>query len=122
MNVIPETCTAHVNFRYAPGRTPEEAERRLHELTSGLGELTITGNSGSGAVAVDHPLARKLIQAGNLAVAPKQAWTPVAEFAAAGFPAVNFGPGAPAQAHRRDESIEIAALLRCFQVLEAFGT
>ena len=22
MNVIPETCTAHVNFRYAPGRTP----------------------------------------------------------------------------------------------------
>ena len=23
MNVIPETCTAHVNFRYAPGRTPE---------------------------------------------------------------------------------------------------
>jgi len=122
MNVIPDTCTAHVNFRYAPGRTPEEAEARLGELTGGHGELTITGNSGSGAVAVDHPLARKLIQAGNLAVAPKQAWTPVAEFAAAGFPAVNFGPGATAQAHQRDESIEIAALLRSFQVLEAFGT
>jgi succinyl-diaminopimelate desuccinylase len=122
MNVIPETCTAHVNFRYAPGRTPDAAEARLHELTCGLGELTVTGNSGSGAVAVDHPLARKLIQAGSLDVAPKQAWTPVAEFAAAGFPAVNFGPGATAQAHRRDESIEIAALLRSFQVLEAFGT
>jgi len=122
MNVIPETCTAHVNFRYAPGRTPADAEARLQDLTSGLGELTITGNSGSGAVAVDHPLARKLIQAGSLAVAPKQAWTPVAEFAAAGFEAVNFGPGAPAQAHRRDESVEIAALLRAFQVLEAFGT
>jgi succinyl-diaminopimelate desuccinylase len=122
MNVIPETCTAHVNFRYAPGRTPAEAEARLQELTSGLGELTVTGNSGSGAVAVDHPLARKLIAAGSLAVAPKQAWTPVAEFAAAGFPAVNFGPGAPAQAHRRDESVEIAALVRSFEVLEAFGT
>jgi succinyl-diaminopimelate desuccinylase len=122
MNVIPETCTAHVNFRYAPGRTPREAEARLGELTSGLGELEITGNSGSGAVAVDHPQARRLIQAGNLHVAPKQAWTPVAEFAAAGFPAVNFGPGAPAQAHQRGESIEIAALLRSFQVLEAFGT
>jgi succinyl-diaminopimelate desuccinylase len=122
MNVIPETCTAHVNFRYAPGRTPDEAEQRLQELTSGLGTLTITSNSGSGAVAVDHPLARKLIEAGSLTVAPKQAWTPVAEFAAAGFPAVNFGPGAPAQAHRRDESIEVAALLRSFQVLEAFGT
>jgi succinyl-diaminopimelate desuccinylase len=122
MNVIPETCTAHVNFRYAPGRTPEEAEARLLELTCGLGTLEVTGNSGSGAVAVDHPLAQKLIQAGSLHVAPKQAWTPVAEFAAAGYPAVNFGPGAPAQAHRRDESIEIAALLRSYQVLEAFGT
>jgi succinyl-diaminopimelate desuccinylase len=122
MNVIPETCTAHVNFRYAPGRTPAEAEARLHELTAGLGSLTITGNSGSGEVAVDHPLARKLIDAGSLTVAPKQAWTPVAEFAAAGYPAVNFGPGAPAQAHRRDESILVAALLRSFQVLEAFGS
>jgi succinyl-diaminopimelate desuccinylase len=121
MNVIPETCTAHVNFRYAPGRTPDAAEARLHELTGGLGELTITGNSGSGAVAVDHPLARRLIETGSLHVAPKQAWTPVAEFAAAGFAAVNFGPGATAQAHRRDESIEIAALVRSYEVLEAFA-
>jgi succinyl-diaminopimelate desuccinylase len=121
MNVIPETCTAHVNFRYAPGRAPDAAEARLHELTGGLGELSITGNSGSGAVAVEHPLARKLIATGGLHVAPKQAWTPVAEFAAAGFPAINFGPGATAQAHRRDESIEIAALQRSYEVLEAFA-
>jgi succinyl-diaminopimelate desuccinylase len=39
MNVIPETCTAHVNFRYAPGRTPQQAEARLTELTQGLGTL-----------------------------------------------------------------------------------
>ena len=29
MNVIPGEATAHVNYRYAPGRTPEEAEARL---------------------------------------------------------------------------------------------
>jgi succinyl-diaminopimelate desuccinylase len=121
-NVIPETCTAHVNFRYAPGRTPAEAEKRLQAMTAGLGSLEVTGNSGSGAVALDHPQARKLIEAGSLNVAPKQAWTPVAEFAANGYPAVNFGPGATARAHQRDESIEIAALLRSFQVLEALGT
>jgi succinyl-diaminopimelate desuccinylase len=118
-NVIPESCTTHVNFRYAPGRTPHEAEARLRSLCAGLGELEVTGNAGSAPVALDHPLARRLIDAGELAVAPKQAWTPVAEFAEFGYPAVNFGPGEPVQAHRRDESVEIAALVRAHRVLEA---
>ena len=89
---------------------------------SRAGELEVGGNSGSAPVALDHPLAQKLIAAGDLVVAPKQAWTPVAEFAAAGFAAVNFGPGETAQAHRRDESIPIANLLRAHRVLEAFAT
>jgi succinyl-diaminopimelate desuccinylase len=121
-NVIPDSCRAHLNFRYGPGRTPQEAEARLQELTGGLGELTVDGNSGSAPVALDHPLTRKLIQAGSLKVAPKQAWTPVAEFAAAGYAAVNFGPGATSQAHRRDEYVEVGALLHAHRVLEAFGT
>ena len=37
------------------------------------------------------------------------------------LPAVNFGPGDPAQAHRRDESVEIAALVRAYDVLERFA-
>ncbi len=60
---------------------------------------------------------RRLQAAGDLAAEPKQAWTPVAEFAAAGVDAVNFGPGATAYAHRRDEQVEIAALVRCYEVL-----
>jgi succinyl-diaminopimelate desuccinylase len=120
-NVIPDRVDCHLNFRSAPGRTPEEAEARLAELCGAHGELTITSNAPSGAVPRDNPLLDALIAAGGLDVAPKQAWTPVAEFAIAGYDAVNFGPGAPAQAHRRDESIEIAALVRCARVLEAFA-
>ena len=35
---------------------------------------------------------------------------------------INFGPGATAYAHRRDEQVEVAALVRSFEVLRAFVT
>ena len=120
MNVIPGEATAHVNYRYAPGRTPEEAEARLAELCAGHGELRIDAHAPSGAVA-RGPLVDALIAAGDLEVAPKQAWTPVAEFARAGVPAINFGPGDPPQAHTRGEEISVAALVRSYRVLERFA-
>jgi succinyl-diaminopimelate desuccinylase len=118
-NVIPDRVECHVNYRCAPGRTPEEASARLHELCPG--DLRIDSLAPSGPVALGNPRARALIEAGGLEVAPKQAWTPVAEFAAAGLDAVNFGPGEPAQAHRRDESVDVAALVRSYRVLEAWA-
>jgi len=119
-NVIPDRVDCHVNFRYAPGRAAAEAETRLAELCAGHGELAIESNAPSGPVATG-PRVDALVAAGDLVRAPKQAWTPVAEFGLAGLPAVNFGPGAPAQAHRRDESVEIAALARAYDVLERFA-
>jgi succinyl-diaminopimelate desuccinylase len=119
-NVVPDRVDCQVNYRYAPGRTPEGAEARLAELCAGHGELVVTSNAPSGPVALENPHVRRLREQG-LAVAPKQAWTPVAEFGLAGLDAINFGPGEPAQAHRRDESVEVAALVRAFRVLEAFA-
>jgi succinyl-diaminopimelate desuccinylase len=119
-NVVPDRAEAHVNFRYAPGRTPAEAEARLAELCDGHGELRIDANAPSGTVA-RGPLVDALIAAGDLAVEPKQAWTPVAEFGMAGLAAVNFGPGDPPQAHTRQESISVAALVRGYRVLERFA-
>jgi succinyl-diaminopimelate desuccinylase len=118
-NVIPDRVECHVNYRYAPGRGATDAETRLAQLCAGHGELTIDSNAPSGPVATG-PLVDALVAAGDLVRAPKQAWTPVAEFGLAGLPAVNFGPGEPAQAHRRDESVEIAALARAYEVLERF--
>jgi len=120
-NVIPDAVACHVNYRYAPGRTAAEAEARLRALCERpQAELEIVSNAPSGAVAVGHPLVQELIAAGSLPVAPKQAWTPVAEFALAGIPAVNFGPGDPAYAHRRDELVRIDALVRSARTLERF--
>ena len=119
-NVIPAEAEALVNFRYAPGRSPEEGEARLAELCRG-GTLEIRSNSPSGPVATANPHARRLAELGGLAIAPKQAWTPVAEFGLFGIDAINFGPGAPAQAHQRGEYVEVSALVESYALLARFA-
>jgi len=119
-NVVPDTCVAEVNMRYAPGTGAAEAEAALRALCEPHGELTIDGNAPSGAVPDGNGLMERLVAAGDLAVAPKQAWTPVAEFAAAGVDAVNFGPGHPMYAHTRDERVAVDALVRSHETLVRF--
>jgi succinyl-diaminopimelate desuccinylase len=121
-NVVPDIATAHVNYRYPPGLAAADAEVRLRGWCEPHGTLEIVSNAPSAPVVVEHPLVRSLRAHGDLEVAAKQAWTPIAEFAAVGLPAVNFGPGDPQQAHRRDELVTEAALRRCYDVLSAFAT
>jgi succinyl-diaminopimelate desuccinylase len=118
-NVVPDRVEVRLNYRYAPNRTQTEAEVRLRELVGG--ELEITSNSPPARPATDSVLVERLVRAGGLGIEPKQAWTPVAEFAAQGLDAVNFGPGATRYAHRADERVEIAELERTFDTLQRFA-
>jgi succinyl-diaminopimelate desuccinylase len=119
-NVIPALATAELNFRYAPGRTREDAEARLRELVAG-GELEILSNSPAAPPALTNPLAERL--RGLVPdVAPKQAWTPVAQFAEQGIDAINYGPGLTRYAHRVDEQVPIANLDRAYETLRTFLT
>jgi succinyl-diaminopimelate desuccinylase len=120
-NVIPDRVECGVNFRYAPSRSPLEAELQLRELVGGAGALEITSNSPPARVAVDSPLVDRLRRAGGFALEPKQAWTPVAELSAHGLAAVNLGPGATRYAHTRDERVAIAELARTFEALQRFA-
>ncbi len=121
-NVIPDHVTAQVNYRYPPGMAAQQAADRLHALCDSHGDLEITSNAPSGPVPLGNPLVERLRAAGDLAREPKQAWTPVAEFGAAGVDAVNFGPGAPPYAHTRDERVAAADLARAYAVLDAFAS
>src|ERR671930_163454 len=120
-NVVPDRCVARLNYRYAPGRSREQAEERIREL-AGDAELEILGNSPPAHVVVDRPLVASLREAGGFDVRPKQAWTPVAQFAEAGLDAPELGPGATRYAHRADERVAISELVRTYEALRRFAS
>ncbi len=117
-NVVPARASAELNFRYAPGRSREDAEAWLRELVP-EGEMHVLYNSPAAAPALANPLVERLRELVP-AVAPKQAWTPVAQFAEQGIDAINYGPGATAFAHRQDEQIPIANLHAVYETLARF--
>jgi succinyl-diaminopimelate desuccinylase len=117
-NVIPARVECTLNYRYAPTRTPAEAEVRLRELVGR--EVEIVHNSPSAHVARSSPVVERLRATGGFEVEPKQAWTNVADFAARGLDAVNLGPGATRYAHAVDEQVEIAELAKTYDALQRF--
>src|SRR5215510_8791911 len=119
-NVIPDRVVCGLNFRYGGHRSQVQAEARLRELVGTSGELSIESNAPSAPVATENPLLQRLRRAGDLPIEAKQAWTPVAEFAAHGLDAVNFGPGDPDFAHRRDEQISVEAMAESLSTLRHF--
>jgi succinyl-diaminopimelate desuccinylase len=88
----------------------------------GDAEVEPLGDSPPARVALDNPLVERLRDAGGLAVEPKQAWTPVAQFAERGLDAINLGPGATRYAHRVDEQVEAAELARTYEALRALAS
>jgi succinyl-diaminopimelate desuccinylase len=119
-NVVPDRATAMLNLRYPPDRTPDEAEAYLESLVPDGATLEIVSHAAPGAVVSGSPLVDGLRSAGELEVEPKQAWTNVADFTANGIDAVNFGPGHTRYAHRRDELVEVAALVHAYETLWRF--
>jgi succinyl-diaminopimelate desuccinylase len=120
-NVIPDSLRARVNVRYAPNRSAASAEAWLRSTLSDPDlEIVIDGNAPPGPVVTDNPLVQRLKNVVPEPVRPKQAWTPVAEFAMAGIDAVNLGPGDPRYAHTDDERVELSALVECHDIIRAF--
>ncbi|HEV2974421.1 MAG TPA: succinyl-diaminopimelate desuccinylase [Solirubrobacteraceae bacterium] len=119
-NVIPGTCTANVNFRYSPRLSTEQAEHDLRARCERHGELELLSNSPGARPPRGNALYERLLSCSARPAQAKQAWTPVAELAAAGIEAVNCGPGDPAHAHSRDERVASHALARSYELLSAF--
>jgi succinyl-diaminopimelate desuccinylase len=109
-NVIPDRFELNLNHRFGPGTSVDRAKARVEALVAGEAEVHYIDVAPSAPPHRDHPLISALAECGVAGLEPKQAWTDVARFSAAGVPAANFGPGTQAQAHQKNEWTLVAGL------------
>ncbi|GAA3046607.1 succinyl-diaminopimelate desuccinylase [Streptomyces olivoverticillatus] len=123
-NVIPDECTVTVNFRYAPDRTGNEALAHVREVFAdcGVTEFVVDDHSGGALPGLSHPAAAAFMEAVGGTPRPKFGWTDVARFSALGVPAVNYGPGDPIYAHKRDEHVVTERITHCEERLRSWLT
>jgi succinyl-diaminopimelate desuccinylase len=116
-NIIPGRFDLNVNYRFSPDRSIEEAIGRLEQLCSAADEFEVVDAAPAAYPEITHPLFSALIANVAAPVSHKQGWTDVAQFAERGVPAINFGPGETALAHKPGESIDLADLDWAYQAL-----
>lgn len=123
-NVIPDVCTVTVNYRYAPDLGEKEALAHVREVFAdcGVEDFAVEDSSPGALPGLGHPAAAAFIEAVGGEPQPKYGWTDVSRFSALGVPAVNYGPGEPNLAHKRDERVETAKVLHCEERLRAWLT
>ncbi len=123
-NVIPDACTVVVNYRYAPDRSEEEALAHVQEVFAdcGVAEFVVDDHAGGALPGLSHPAAAAFMEAVGGTAQPKFGWTDVSRFSALGVPAVNYGPGDPLYAHKRDEHVAIEKITYCEQRLRDWLT
>ncbi len=119
-NVVPDRCSFVVNRRFAPSLSIAQARAEVEELLEGADEIELVTSSPAAPPNLGAPLVAEFVGTLDLAVRPKLGWTDVARFAAAGIPALNFGPGDPSLAHTADECVDRESLDGCYAVLGYF--
>ena len=120
-NVIPDEAMVHINYRFAPSRSGEEAIAHLRELFAGF-DVTVVDLAAGARPGLDAELAQNFVAAVGGVPKPKYGWTDVARFSALGIPAVNYGPGNPLKAHADDERVALSEITACENGLRAWLT
>ena len=119
-NIIPDKFVINVNYRFAPGKSIEDAKREVLELVKNEAKVEFTDVCPSGRVCLDNEILIDFINKFNLSVEAKQAWTDVARLSLYRIDAVNFGPGNSAQAHQKNEYVEIKNIVENFNIFKNF--
>ncbi len=115
-NVIPDRCEIEVNYRFAPDKSPEQAETYVREVLEGF-PVRVSDVAPGARPGLDQPAAAEFLAAVGGEPSAKFGWTDVARFSARGVPAVNFGPGDPGKAHADDEFCPAEEVVTCRDAL-----
>ena len=119
-NIVPARFECHVNYRFAPDKTLEDARLRLAKHLEGVDEFEIVDTAPGGKVEEANVHLDRLGALSGARREAKQGWTDVARLSAHGIPAVNYGPGESDLAHTVDESVPVANLDVVFDYLRQF--
>lgn len=136
-NTLPDVAWMFVNFRFAPDRSTDEAMAHMLEVLGLTEEQQLPADAALGEAGISYevddvasaalpglgqPAAAALIDAVGGNVRAKYGWTDVARFSEMGTPAVNFGPGDPGFAHKRDEQCPVDQIASVAQALQTYLT
>jgi succinyl-diaminopimelate desuccinylase len=115
-NVIPDRCAIEINYRFAPDKSPADAEAYVRKVFDGYA-LRVLDVAAAARPGLDEPAASEFLRAVGGEPSAKLGWTDVARFSAMGIPAVNFGPGDPTKAHADDEFCPADDVIACRDAL-----
>jgi len=122
-NVVPDRATVVINHRFAPDRTPAQAESTVRELLAPHLEpgdhWELLEAAPAAPPSLDDPVLAALVAATGAPPRAKVGWTDVAFFAERGVSAANFGPGDPLLAHTPGEHVRADELVQVATVLDA---
>jgi succinyl-diaminopimelate desuccinylase len=122
-NVVPDEASVLINYRFAPDRDVASAVAHVREVFDGLAvDIDVTDSAPGALPGLSAPAAAELVVAAGGRARAKYGWTDVSRFAARGVPAVNYGPGDPNLAHKRDEQVPTQQIHHVTRTLRKYLT
>jgi succinyl-diaminopimelate desuccinylase len=124
-NVIPDEVRVHINFRFAPDKSLDEAKQLMLDLFNEF-DVQFKDESPAARPGTNLPevqeFAALVKEKTGEEVRPKYGWTDVARFSQLGIPALNFAPGDPLLCHTDNEQVELSEIEQAFEVLVQYFT
>lgn len=119
-NVVPDLTEIDINFRFAPSRSPQEAEQLLRDMCFDADHFEVLDVAAASHPSRYSPEVADLVKKLGLPVRAKLGWTDVARLSSLNIPSINFGPGVPTLAHTDYEEVSIAQIEQAWALQRAW--